>query len=139
MNEFLNEDEALSFIMKQLSSHKSLQLGFSFRCWRMRDFVLVCKCSLILVGKWWFVPTMFAAQANFSTTKDVRATGKQPFKVNSSCNLNGEKTILTLVFLQNVLHNPIFFFFWYCLNKNQSMVVYGKKRFCCYDQYWCFP
>ena len=76
----------------------------------MRDFVSVCKCSLILVGKWWFVPTMYPAQANFYTTKDVRATGKQSFKENRSCNLNGEKAISTLAFLQNVLHNPIVFF-----------------------------
>ena len=42
---------------------------------------------------------------NLHTTKDFRATGKQSFEENRSCNLNGEKTILTLVFLQNVLHN----------------------------------
>ena len=47
----LKEDEVWSIIMKQLSSHKSLQLGFPFRCWRIWGFVSVCRYFLILVGK----------------------------------------------------------------------------------------
>ena len=35
------------------------------------------------------------AQVNLYTTRDFRATGKQCFEENRSCNLNGEKTILT--------------------------------------------
>ena len=107
----LKEDEAWSIIVKQLSSHKSLQLGFSFKCWRMRDFLSVWRCSLILVGKWRLVSPMqqdwHPAQVNLYTKKDFRAIGKQSFEENRCCNLNGQKTILTLVFflVQNVLHN----------------------------------
>ena len=107
----LKEDEARSIIMKQLSSHKSLQLGFSFRYWRMWDFASVWRCSLILIGKWCLVSPMqqdwHPAQVNLYTKKDFRAIGKQSFEENRCCNLNGQKTILTLVFflVQNVLHN----------------------------------
>ena len=65
----LKEDEAWSIIMKQLSSHKSLQLGFSFRCWRMWDFVSVCKCSLIVVSEWRLVSPKLRDNKDILITK----------------------------------------------------------------------
>ena len=82
----LKEGEMWSIIMK-LSSDKSLQLGFSFKYWRMWDFVSVCKCSLIIVGQWLLVSLMeqdwHPAKVNLYTTKDFRVTDKQYFEENS--------------------------------------------------------
>ena len=106
----LKKDEVWSIIMKQLTSHKSLQLGFSFRSRRIWDFESVYKCSLIVVGEWCLVSPMkqdcLPAQVNLYTAKDFRTVGKQSFEENRSCNLNGEKTFLTLVFLLSIFDNP---------------------------------
>ena len=51
----LKEDEAWSIIMKQLSSHISLQLGFLFKCRRMWDLPSVCRSSMNFNGKWLLV------------------------------------------------------------------------------------
>ena len=48
----LKHEDIESIMLKQFSSHKFLQAGFSNKCWKIWDFLSVTKCSLILVGKW---------------------------------------------------------------------------------------